>query len=94
MFSHPDVDSLSAEQVEQKITQGKARSALLESVFRKPKFLRFLYDSTIQPPRSCLLTATVWLRAQSTTQITNLTKPRCSIRHANWRELMQQLPLG
>jgi len=46
MFSHPDVDSLSAEQVEQKITQGKARSALLESVFRNPKFLRFLYDRT------------------------------------------------
>ena len=47
MYSHPDVNSLSAEQVEQEITQGEATiRPLLESVSRKPTFLRFPYNHT------------------------------------------------
>jgi peptidoglycan/xylan/chitin deacetylase (PgdA/CDA1 family) len=47
MYSHPDVNSLSAEQVEQEITKGEATiRPLLESVFRKPEFLRFPYNHT------------------------------------------------
>jgi peptidoglycan/xylan/chitin deacetylase (PgdA/CDA1 family) len=47
MYSHPDVNSLSAEQVEQEITQGEATiGPLLESVSRKLTFLRFPYNHT------------------------------------------------
>ena len=47
MYSHPDVNSLSAEQVEQEITKGEATiRPLLESVSRKPEFLRFPYNHT------------------------------------------------
>jgi peptidoglycan/xylan/chitin deacetylase (PgdA/CDA1 family) len=46
-YSHPDVNSLSAEQVEQEITQGETTiGPLLASVSRKPKFLRFPYNHT------------------------------------------------
>src|SRR5580658_7622924 len=74
---------------------------LLESVLANPSSFGFPITTweiakkrTIRSPRSCLLTATVWLRAQSTTPITNLTKPTYSLRHANWRELLWQLHLG
>jgi|ERR1700727_1302832 peptidoglycan/xylan/chitin deacetylase (PgdA/CDA1 family) len=47
LYSHPDVNSLSAEQVEQEITQGEATiRPLLESVSRRPTFLRFPYNHT------------------------------------------------
>jgi peptidoglycan/xylan/chitin deacetylase (PgdA/CDA1 family) len=47
MYSHPDVNSLSSEQVEQEITKGEATiGPLLESVSREPKFLRFPYNHT------------------------------------------------
>jgi peptidoglycan/xylan/chitin deacetylase (PgdA/CDA1 family) len=47
MYSHPDVNSLSAEQVEKEITRGEATiGPLLKSVSRKPRFLRFPYNHT------------------------------------------------
>jgi peptidoglycan/xylan/chitin deacetylase (PgdA/CDA1 family) len=47
MYSHPDVNSLSVEQAEQEITLGEATiRPLLESVSRKPRFLRFPYNHT------------------------------------------------
>jgi peptidoglycan/xylan/chitin deacetylase (PgdA/CDA1 family) len=47
MYSHPDVNSLSIEQVEEEITQGETTiKLLLESVSRRPEFLRFPYNHT------------------------------------------------
>lgn len=47
LYSHPDVNSLSVEQVEQQIMRGQATIApLLASVSRKPEFLRFPYNHT------------------------------------------------
>jgi peptidoglycan/xylan/chitin deacetylase (PgdA/CDA1 family) len=47
MYSHPDVNSLSAEQVENEIMKGEATiGPLLETVSRKPEFLRFPYNHT------------------------------------------------
>ena len=47
MYSHPDVNSLSIEQVEEEITQGETTiKPLLESVSRRPEFLRFPYNHT------------------------------------------------
>ena len=47
LYSHADVNSLSVEQVEQEITQGEATIVpLLQSVSRKPQFLRFPYNHT------------------------------------------------
>jgi peptidoglycan/xylan/chitin deacetylase (PgdA/CDA1 family) len=47
MYSHPDVNSLSIEQVEEEITQGETTiKLLLQSVSRGPEFLRFPYNHT------------------------------------------------
>jgi peptidoglycan-N-acetylglucosamine deacetylase len=47
MYSHPDVNSLSIEQVEEEITQGETTiKLLLQSVSRRPEFLRFPYNHT------------------------------------------------
>jgi peptidoglycan/xylan/chitin deacetylase (PgdA/CDA1 family) len=47
MYSHPDVNSLSIEQVEAEITQGETTiKPLLVSVSRRPEFLRFPYNHT------------------------------------------------
>ncbi len=47
LYSHPDVNSLSAEQIESEITRGEATIApLLASVSRRPEFLRFPYNHT------------------------------------------------
>ena len=47
LYSHPDVNTLSVEQVEQEIIRGEATlSPLLKSVSRHPEFLRFPYNHT------------------------------------------------
>jgi peptidoglycan/xylan/chitin deacetylase (PgdA/CDA1 family) len=47
LYSHPDVNDLSVEQIVQEITRGEATIAsLLKSVSRKPEFLRFPYNHT------------------------------------------------
>jgi len=47
LYSHPDVNSLSVEQVEQEIMRGQSTIApLLASISRKPEFLRFPYNHT------------------------------------------------
>ncbi len=47
MYSHPDVNDLSVEQIEQEITRGEAAFApLLERISRRPQFLRFPYNHT------------------------------------------------
>lgn len=47
LYSHPDVNDLSVEQVQQEITRGETTFApLLKSISRKPEFLRFPYNHT------------------------------------------------
>ena len=47
LYSHPDVNSLSADEVEQEIIQGEATIVpLLASISRKPRFLRFPFNHT------------------------------------------------
>jgi hypothetical protein len=46
MYSHPDVDSLSAERVGQRSRKAKHNRTSVRERSRKPKFLGFLYNHT------------------------------------------------
>jgi peptidoglycan-N-acetylglucosamine deacetylase len=47
LYSHPDVNTLSVDQIEQEITRGEATFApLLKNTGRNPRFLRFPYNHT------------------------------------------------
>jgi hypothetical protein len=46
MYSHADVNSLSAEQVEQRSRKAKHNRTSVRERSRKPKFLRFAYNHT------------------------------------------------
>ncbi len=47
LYSHPDVNTLSIDEIEEEITRGEViLAALLSNVSRRPKFLRFPYNHT------------------------------------------------